>query len=117
MLARERFCAKALEVRHELLALGQKTALGKQAGPDAALDALHQPAVLSADLLVEGDQLVHPRLVDVRLEEVVEEPAGALGAEREDRAAREIRMAREDVEPEVRPQEMELAARHLTARE
>src|SRR5712691_7352657 len=117
MLAGERFRAKPLEVRNQLLALGQKTALGKQAGADAALDALDERSVLPADLLVEGDQLVHPVLLDVGREEVVEEAPCALGAEREDWTAGQIRVTGKDVEPEVRPEEVELAPRHLTARE
>src|SRR5438445_8011186 len=113
MLTRERFRAKALEVRDELLALGEQPPFAEHAGAHPALDALDEGAVLQADLVVERDQLVHPRLVDVRREEVVEKAPGSLGPEGQHRTAGEIRMAGEDVQAEVRPEEVKLAPRHL----
>src|SRR5918994_4756562 len=60
MLPRERPRAKALEMGDELLAFGQNPPLGEHPGANAPLDALHEGPVLPADLLVKGDQLVHP---------------------------------------------------------
>ena len=115
MLTGESFRAKPLEVGDKLLALGKDPALGQDPRPNPALDAFDERAVLGADLVVEGDQLVDPLLVDLRGEEVVEEASGPLRAEREHRPAREIRMAGEDVEPEVGPEEVELAPWDLAA--
>ena len=66
-----------------------------------------------ADLVVEGHQLVDPGLVDVGAEEVVEEAVRAVRRERHHRADRDVRPAGEDVHAEVRPEEVELAARQL----
>src|SRR5438132_92937 len=117
MLTGERLGAKPLEMRDELLALREEAPLGENARADTALDAFHEPPVLLSDLVVEGEQLVDPRLVDVRSEEIVEEPGGAFGTDRQDRAARQIRLPGEHVDPEVRPEEMELAPRNLSSRE
>ena len=117
MLLRQRFRAKTLEMGDQLLALGEEAPLREDARADTALHALDQGRVLAADLVVEGDQLVDPLLVDVPREEVVEEARRPLRAEREDRAAREVRAAREDVDAEVRPQEVELAVWDLAARQ
>src|SRR5712691_9360575 len=115
MLLRQRLGAKSLEMRYELLAFGEEASLGEHSRPDAALDALHEGRVLASDLAVEGDQLVHPGLLHVRREEVVQEASGALRGERQHRAAGQVRPAREDVDAEVGPEEVELAARHLAA--
>src|SRR5512132_2412830 len=117
MLTRQSRRAKSLEVRDQLLALGQEPPLREDARTDAALDALHQCRVLAPDLIVEGQELVDPGLVDAWREEVVEEAGSPLGADRQDRAAREVRLPREDVDPEVRPEEVELAAPDLAVRE
>src|SRR5436190_1246062 len=101
----------------QLIALGQQPAFGQDARADAALDALDEHGVLAPDLVIEGDQLVDPGLVDVWCEEVVEEAHRPLRADREDRAAREVRPARKNVDPEVRPEEVELAPRELAVRE
>src|SRR5262245_41344299 len=112
-LLRQRFGAKPLEMGDQLLTLRQKSSLLQHARADAALDALDKRPVLAPDLVVEGDQLVDPGLVDARREEVVQEARRALGADGKDRAAREVRPAGEDVDPEVRPEEVELAPNHL----
>ncbi len=88
----------------------------ERAGRDAALDALDERPVLPADLVVEGEQVVDPGRLDVGAEEVVEEAVRAAGRERHDRPDRDVRPAGEDVDPEVRPEEMELRARQLVLR-
>jgi hypothetical protein len=55
MLARQCLGTKALEVHDELLAPGQKSALGEEPRADALLDAFYESAVLAADLVVERD--------------------------------------------------------------
>src|SRR5947209_12503455 len=117
MLLRQRVRAKALEVRDELLALGHQAAFLEDSGRDTAVDALDKRDVLGSDLRVERDQLVDPVLVDARREEVVQPTVGSARPGRDERPAREVRMAREDVDPEVRPEEVELAVRQLAVRE
>src|SRR5438094_6476421 len=117
MLTGESLCAKPLEVSDELLALREQAALAQDSRADASLHALHEAPVLLADLVVEGHQLVDPGLIDVRREEVIEEPRRALGADREHGPAGQVRVSGKDVQAEVRPEEMELAARHLPAGE
>ena len=80
MLTGESFRAKALEVGDELLALGEDAALGQDPRANPALDAFDERPVLGPDLVVEGDQVVDPLLVDLRGEEVVEEASGSLRA-------------------------------------
>src|SRR5439155_6122347 len=77
------------------------------------LDSLDEHPVLGSDLVVEGEEVGDPGLVRFRREEVVEEARRAAGAERVDRADRDVRTAREDVDPRVRPEEVELAAGDL----
>src|SRR6266513_1456441 len=101
MLTGERFCAKPLEMGDQLLALREQATPGQHAGPDTSLDTLHESGVLPPDLVVEGDQLVDPSLVDAGCEEVVEESRGLLRPRRQDRAAGEVRPAWEDVDAEV----------------
>ena len=69
----------------ELLGLGHQPAFVDQPRPDALLYALHEHAVLGADLGVEGERLLYPGLVGVRVDEVVQEAVPALGRERDDR--------------------------------
>ena len=78
-----------------------------------ALDALDEPAVLDPDLRVERHEVVDPRRVDVRAEEVVEEAVRPAGRQRDHRADRDVRLAGEDVHAEVRPEEVELRALEL----
>src|SRR5439155_22077871 len=117
MLTGESLCAKPLEVSDELLALREEAALVQDSRADASLHALHEAPVLLADLVVEGHQLVDPSLLDVRCEEVIEKPRRALGADREHGPAGQVRVSGKDVQAEVRPEEVELAARHLPAGE
>src|SRR5207247_1026226 len=105
-LTPQRLYAKPLEMGDQLLALREQPSFGQDPRSDAALDALDQGAVFPPDLVVERDQLVDPGLVHVRSEEVVQEPGGPLRAERQHRAAGEVGPAGEDVDPEVRPEEM-----------
>src|SRR6266487_480650 len=113
MLTGESLRAKPLEVSDQLLALREEAACAQDSRPDASLHALHEAPVLLADLVVEGHQLVDPGLVDVRREEVIEKPRRPLGADREHGAAGQVWVSGKDVQPEVRPEEVELAARHL----
>src|SRR5882724_238618 len=113
MLTGESLRAKPLEVGDQLLALREETALAQDSRPDASLHALYQAPVLLADLVVEGDQLVDPGLVHVRREEVIEETRRSLRTEREHGPTGQVRMSGKDVQAEVRPEEVELAARHL----
>src|SRR5690349_18280105 len=117
MLTREGFGAKPLEMRDELLALREDPPLRQQAAPNALLHAADELGVLGPDLGVECDQLVDPRLLDARPEEVVEETRGPFWADGHDRAAREVRLPGEDVDAEVRPDEVELTVRDLAAGE
>ena len=59
------------------------------------LDERH---VLSPDLVVVGEELLEPRLVHARREEVVEVALGPMGAVRRDRPDREVRRAGKDVD-------------------
>src|SRR2546430_7830900 len=117
MLLGQRLRAKLLEMRDKLLALGKEAALVESARTDASLHALHEGRVLQADLAIECDQLVHPVLLDVGGEEVVEEASRALRPDRHHRPAGEIRLAGEDIEAEVGPEEVELAVRDISARQ
>ena len=102
-----------LEVADQLLAASHEHAALERARRDAALHVLDELPVLLADLVVEREELGDPLVVDVRAEEVVEEAVRPVGRERDDRADREVRLAAEDVDPEVRPEEVELRARQL----
>jgi len=102
-----------LEVADQLLAVAEQDAVLERAARDAAVHALDEPPILVADLRVELHQVVDPSGVDVRAEEVVEEAVGAVGADRHDRADRDVRAAGEDVDAEVGPQEMELRSFQL----
>src|SRR5215468_5918582 len=104
-------------MRDELLALRQQTSSREQTAPHALLDARDELGVLVPDLRVEGDQLVDPRLLDVRAEEIVEGTRRPFRAQGQDRAAGQVRLAREDVDSEVRPDEVELAVRDLAVDE
>ena len=95
------------------LAALEQPALGERARADAALDALDEHLVLAADLAVELEQLLDPRLVLAGGEEVVEEARRPGRRDRVDRPDREVRPAREDVHGRARPEEVELAARKL----
>src|SRR5256885_2824926 len=103
----------SLEIDDQALALGQQAAALDQAGRDSALDVLDEHLVLGSDLAVEFEQLLDPSLFGLRAEEVVEEPLGSLRPRRQDRPDREVRPAGEDVDHRGRPEEVELAARHL----
>src|SRR5205823_14631865 len=105
--------SQALEMRDQRLARGHQTPVLDETRSDAALDALDKRPVLAADLVVELEQLIDPFLVDVRGEEVVEEPSRPLGATWQDRPAGQIGPAGKDVDAEVWPDEVELAARDL----
>src|SRR6266576_2339971 len=113
MLTREGLRAKPLEMGDQLLALGEEASLAQDPRPDTPLHALDEAPIFRADLVVEGHELVDPGLVHVRREEVVEEPTRPLGADREHWAARQVRVPGEDVQAEVRPEEVELAAGYL----
>ena len=80
-----------LEARDELLALAQKPPLRDDSRPHAFLDSLDEDTVLGAHLAVELEQLVDPRGVGVRREEVVEEAGRALRAGGQQRPDREVR--------------------------
>src|ERR1700704_965708 len=113
MLTREGLRAKPLEMSYQLLALREEASLAQDPGPNAPLHALDEAPIFRADLVVEGHELVDPGLVHIRREEVVEEPPRPLGADRKHRAARQVRVSGEDVQAEVRPEEVELAAGYL----
>src|SRR5438270_6661682 len=104
-------------MRDQRLARGHQTPVLDETRSDAALDALDKRPVLAADLVVEREQLIDPFLVDVRGEEVVEEPSRPLGATRQDRPARQIRPARKDGDAAVWPDEGVLTARDLAVGE
>ena len=80
------------------------------------LDALDEHAVLGADLGVERERLLDPRLVGVLGDEVVEEAVRPLGATRDDRADGEVRPSRHDVDHGAGEEEVELAALDLAGR-
>src|SRR5215471_6942475 len=104
-------------MRDEPLALGEQAPFGEQPAPDALLHSSDELRVLVPDLRVEREQLVDPRLLDAGPEEVVEEASRALRPQRHARAAGQVRLAREDVDPEVRPDEVELAVWDLAVGE
>src|SRR5439155_14312536 len=52
-------------------------------------------------------------LFDLRAEEVIEEPLSSLRPRRQNRPDREVCPSRKDVDHRVRPEEVELTARHL----
>src|SRR4051812_33098556 len=97
----------------QLLAASHQVAVVEAAARDAPVDALDEATVFNPDLVVEGHQLVDPLLIDLGAEEVVEKAIGPVRADRDHRAERDVRLPREDVHPEVRPQEVELAPRQL----
>ncbi len=97
----------------QLLAVAHEDAVLDGAGGDAPLHALDEHPILPPHLVVEGEEVVDPVLLDVGAEEVVEKAVRAVGRERHDRSDREIRPSGEDVDPEVRPEEMELRAWQL----
>ena len=109
----QRFAGQLLEMSDQLLASAHQPAVLEAAGGDASVDALDEHPVLLADLVVEGHELVDPRLVDVGPEEVVEEAVRPVGRQGDHRADRDVRPAREDVNAEIRPEEVELAPRQL----
>ncbi len=111
--ASERLAHPGLEARDQLLAVREQPPLGDHAGARSALDELDELRVLPADLIVELQELLDPLLGRVRCEEVVEHAPSPIRREREDRADREVRAAREDVDPGVRPDEVELALGEL----
>src|SRR5689334_2973137 len=96
-------------MRDEWLARRHESSFAEDTRPHTSVHPLDELRVLTSDLVVELEQLVDPRLVDVGSEEVIEESGGSIRPRREDRPARQVRMAREDVDPEVRPDEVELA--------
>src|SRR5215467_13289478 len=97
----------------QLLAPAHENSVLERTRRDPALHPLDEPEVLLSDLLVEGEELVDPLGLDVRAEEVVEEPVRPVRRQRNHRADREVRPAGEDVDPEIRPEEMELRTRQL----
>src|SRR5262245_32506302 len=103
-------------MRDQLFRFTQETAVGERARADSDLHALDQRFVFATDFVVELEQLPDPRLVDRRAEEVVEEPVGASGRRREERADRQVRLAGKDVDAGVRPDEVELAPPRSVAR-
>ena len=64
----------------QALRLGQEASAVEQPRAHASLDALHQHAVLGADLVVECEEVGDPLVVSVLGDEVVEEAVGSLGA-------------------------------------
>ena len=99
----------------QLLAVAHEDAVLERARCDAPLHALDEPQIFLSNLIVEGDEVVDPLGLYVPAEEVVEKAVRALGCQGHERADREVRPAREDVDPEVRPEEVELGARQLVA--
>src|SRR4051794_1697887 len=97
----------------QLLAAAHQEAVLEAARRKSTLDALDEPAVLTSDLVVELHQLVDPGPIDVRAEEVVEEAVRPARLERDHRPDRDVRPAGEDVDAEVRPEEVELRPRQL----
>src|SRR4051812_17782616 len=109
----QRFAGELLEMSDQLLAPAHQPAVLEAARGDAPVDALDEHTVLLADLVVEGHQLVDPCLVDVGPEEVVEEAVRPVGRHGDHWADRDVRLAREDVNAEIRPKKVELAPRQL----
>ncbi len=112
-LARERFAHPGLEAGNEALALRQQPTLGDHAGPGASLDQLHEPRILLPNLVVELEELRDPLVGRVGGEEIVEDATRSVRGEREDRPDGKIRPTGEDVDPGVRPDEVELAKGEL----
>src|SRR4029079_11590251 len=70
-LIREGCAGQLLEVADQPLAPSPQVAVLDAAARESALDALDERTVLDPDLVVEGQKLVDPCLVDGRAEEVV----------------------------------------------
>src|SRR3954471_21661037 len=98
-----------LEPRHELLALTEQLPFVDEPRPHTLLDALDEHAVFRPDLAVELQELVYPLRLRIAGEEVVEVASRAVRPVGQDRADREVRPAGEDVDLDVRPDEVELA--------
>ena len=77
----------------EAFGVSEEATVGERARRDARLDALDERRVLAPDGIVELEQLRDPRLLDVRAEEVVEEPV-ACAARTATRSARSRGSAR-----------------------
>src|SRR5919197_4220619 len=105
-----------LEVDDQLLGRPHEPSLLYRPRGDAALDALDEHPVLGADLAIERDELLDPRLVRVGREEVVEEAGRPRRRYRVHRPDRQVRPARQDVDREAREDEVELAPLDLAAR-
>src|ERR687891_2695313 len=90
---RERVDDERLEAGDEALGHRKQSALLEQPARDSQLDPLDELRVLGADLGIEGEHLLDPRVVGVRSDEVVEETARAVGRDGHDRADREVRSA------------------------
>src|SRR6266516_5704423 len=73
-----------LEVRHQSLALAEEAAGRDRARADTALRAFDERRIFAADLVVEFEQILDPRLVLALDEEVVEHAICALGPGGED---------------------------------
>src|SRR5262249_40878292 len=97
----------------ELLAAAHQDAVLERARADAALNALDERPVFTADLVVEGEEIVDPVPLDLRAEEVVEEAVRPFRRAGDDRADGDVRPPGEDVDSEVRPEEVELRARQV----
>ncbi len=69
----ERVDDERLEVRDEPLRLGEEPAVLDEPASHPCLHALDEDAILRADLRVERQRLLDPRLVGVLRDEVVEE--------------------------------------------
>src|SRR5437762_8491940 len=70
-LQRESSGGERLEMDDQLLAVAHEHAVLDGAGSDAALHALDEPHILVSHLLVEREELVDPRRLGVRAEEVI----------------------------------------------
>jgi hypothetical protein len=78
-------------VGDQLLAVAHEDAVVQRSRAHAPLHALDERQIFVSDLIVEGEEVVDPCLLDVRAEEVVEEAVGALRRQRiarPDRAGR-----------------------------
>ena len=58
----------------QTFAFGQEPPAVDEPGADSRLHGFDQRSILIADLIVERDQLARPLFVDIRPEEVVQEP-------------------------------------------
>src|SRR2546421_615702 len=112
----ERLGDLALEMHDQLLRFGHQPSVLDRSRRDPAVDDLDERPVLGADLGVEGDELLDPRLLGIGREEVVEEAGAPRRCDRIDRPDRQVRTSREDVDREVRPDEVELPALDLAGR-